>query len=254
MPKTRNPQTVEQLLSQSSIVPSNIDNPIAITRVEYDAQQKAFEYLNETLFDGALPNVAIVYSRRAHSGGHFAPDRFTYRGDAGGREHELSLNPDSFTGRSDEWIVSSLLHEMVHLWQHRFGTKKRKNYAYHDKEWAAKMEALGLMPSNSGMVGGKRTGQRMDHYILPGGAYQQAFKALAATGWKLNLQSTIVAGGAKALPSKVKFTCPDCGSNVWGKPETKDICGECNQWRTAPAGDGDIGSYDGEVAPELAAE
>jgi hypothetical protein len=35
---------------------------------------------------------------------------------------------------------------------------KRRNY--HNKEWAAKMIALGLMPSSTGMVGGKITGAR----------------------------------------------------------------------------------------------
>jgi hypothetical protein len=142
------------------------------------------------------------------------------------------LNPDGFTGRTDEWIVSILLHEMCHLWQHHFGTaKKRKNYGYHDKEWARKMVSLGLMPSNTGAVGGKVTGQKMSHYVLDGGAYQQAFAALATRGWKLNLQSAPHIGANKKPPSKVKFTCLGCGSNMWGKPDSQDICGDCNLWR-----------------------
>ena len=114
------------------------------------------------------------------------------------------------------------------------------------------METLGLMPSNSGMVGGKRTGQQMQHYIIPGGAYAQAFAALAATGWKLNLQSTIHTGGEKKPPSKVKFTCLSCGSNMWGKPDSKDICGECNQWRRVAASEvhADFASYDRETSNE----
>jgi predicted RNA-binding Zn-ribbon protein involved in translation (DUF1610 family) len=27
--------------------------------------------------------------------------------------------------------------------------------------------------------------------------------------------------------SKTKFTCPECGQNVWGKPDTLLICGAC---------------------------
>jgi hypothetical protein len=26
---------------------------------------------------------------------------------------------------------------------------------------------------------------------------------------------------------KMKFTCPECGQNAWGKPDTQLICGAC---------------------------
>jgi hypothetical protein len=78
---------------------------------------------------------------------------------------------------------------MTHCWQEHFGAKKRKRYSYHDKEWAAKMKAIGLQPSISGMVGGKETGQQMSHYIIRGGPFIRSYDKLAATGWKLNLQS-----------------------------------------------------------------
>jgi hypothetical protein len=29
------------------------------------------------------------------------------------------------------------------------------------------MESIGLVPSNTGLPGGKRTGQQMTHYIMP---------------------------------------------------------------------------------------
>jgi hypothetical protein len=64
---------------------------------------------------------------------------------------------------------------MVHLEQHHFGKASRNGY--HNKQWAAWMERIGLMPSNTGEPGGKRTGQRMSHYILPDGAFARAFKA-----------------------------------------------------------------------------
>jgi hypothetical protein len=32
------------------------------------------------------------------------------------------------------------------------------------------MKTVGLYPSNSGMIGGKETGQQMQHYIIPDGA------------------------------------------------------------------------------------
>lgn len=229
-----------------SIVPmKKLDGQAAITPIEYGGLQAAFSFLNDKLFDGTLPNVFITYQRRSHSGGYFSPDRFMSRaGDTA--HHEIALNPDGFIGQTDEFIVSILLHEMAHEWQQAFG--KPSSNGYHNKEWAAKMETLGLMPSNSGMVDGKRTGQQMQHYIIPGGVYAKAFAALAATGWKLNLQSTSRAGADKTPPSKVKFTCPSCGSNMWGKPDSKDICGECNH--AASASHADFASYDRETSNE----
>ncbi|HBZ8419050.1 TPA: zinc metalloproteinase Mpr protein, partial [Escherichia coli] len=28
--------------------------------------------------------------------------------------------------------------------------------------------------------------------------------------------------------TRVKFTCPDCGANAWGKPSLNLICGDCD--------------------------
>ena len=53
--------------------------PVAITPVEYGGLQKACDFFNSELFNGALVDVFIVYQRRAHSRGYFAPDRFSAR-------------------------------------------------------------------------------------------------------------------------------------------------------------------------------
>jgi len=201
------------------------DEPLAITPLEYGGLQQAFAFLNGRLFDGALPNVFITLSRHAKSGGHFAPDRLTKRGSEE-CEHEINLNPDIFTVHDDEFIVSILAHEMTHLWQHVCGTPP-KRVGYHDRQWSAQMESLGLRPSSTGMVGGRATGSRMGHYILEGGPYQLAFRALAATGWKLHLQSTPRPGESRGPNSKTKFTCPGCGANAWGKPDLQIACIPC---------------------------
>src|SRR6516225_6927899 len=123
--------------------------------------------------------------------GFFVANRFSERDGQSGR-HELALNPDHFVDRTDEQICSTLVHEMCHVWQHVNGTAPSRNY--HNKEWAAKMKSLGLQPSSTGAPGAKETGASISHYIIPDGAFQQSHKGLAATGWKLNLQSAHQAG------------------------------------------------------------
>jgi DNA-directed RNA polymerase subunit RPC12/RpoP len=197
---------------------------VAITPIEYGGLQEAYDHFNRALFDGALPDVFITYQRHAHSRGHFSADRFSGRiGEFG--KHELALNPDHFLGRSDEQISSTLGHEMMHVWQHVFGKPAARGY--HNKEWAAKMKSIGLQLSNTGAVGGKETGQQMSHYIIPDGPFAKAFSALAATGWRLNLQSAHRPGAKGGINSKTKFTCAECGQNAWGKPDLAIRCELC---------------------------
>jgi hypothetical protein len=51
------------------------------------------------------------------------------------------------------------------------------------------MKGVGLQPSSTGAVGGKETGHRVSHYVIPGGLFAKAFAELASTRWRLNLQS-----------------------------------------------------------------
>jgi SprT-like family len=200
------------------------DQPIAITPVEYSGLQEAYDHFNAALFDGRLVDVFITYQRHARSKGYFAPDRFSGRQLAFGK-HELALNPDHFIGRSDEEICSTLVHEMVHCWQQQYG--KPGAGRYHNREWAARMKAIGLQPSSTAAVGGKETGQSISHYIIPDRPFTKAFAKLAASGWKLNLQSAHRAGVKRGPNSKTKFTCSACGQNAWGKPDLAIVCEPC---------------------------
>jgi predicted SprT family Zn-dependent metalloprotease len=196
-----------------------------ITPTEYRAFQKAYDFFNIELFDGSLPHVLVTLQRRANTRGYFSPERFTGRTQEI-TVHELALNPDTFTGRTDEEILSTLAHEMAHVWQQTHG--KPPTRCYHDKQWAAKMKEIGLQPSTTGAPGGKETGQSVTHYIVAGGRYARAYAKLKASGFQLHWQSAPQDAQAKAKKaSKTKFTCPECGQNAWAKPDALLICGNC---------------------------
>lgn len=156
----------------------------AITPIEYSGLQTAYDHFNTELFDGALIDVFITYQRKAHSSGYFAVNRFSSRlNDAETGQHELALNPDAFLGQSDMQVLQTLVHKIAHNWQHLYGRPSKRGY--HNAEWSAKMKAIGLYPSSTGMPGGKETGQRMADYIIPDGRFVRSYERLAATGWKL---------------------------------------------------------------------
>jgi hypothetical protein len=91
-----------------------------ITLKEYQGFQRAYDFFNRELFGGSLPQVLVTLQRHANTRGYFSPERFSGRLTEAA-VHELALNPDNFTGRTDEMILSTLVHEMCHVWQQTYG-------------------------------------------------------------------------------------------------------------------------------------
>lgn len=196
-----------------------------ITQAQYRAFQQAYDFFNEHLFQGTLPNVLVTLQRHGKARGYFSANRFTGRSETV-TAHELAMNPDTFTGRTDEEILSTLAHEMAHVWQQTHGKKPTRGY--HDRQWAAKMKEIGLMPSTTGEPRAKETGQHVTHYIMPGGPYAVSCAKLEATGFRLDWQSAPAGKQAKAKKaSKTKFTCPECGQNAWAKSDALLMCAVC---------------------------
>jgi len=200
---------------------------------EYTGIEHAYAVFNDKLFGGELPDLLITYQRKAGSCGYYSPGRFERRGGQD-RVPELALNPAVFRQQSDMEILQTLGHEMAHHWQFTFGKPSRSGY--HNKEWAAKMERLGLMPSSTGQPGGKKVGQKMGDYVIAGGRFEAVARQLLTSGFRFNFQS--VEGAARAggaggegegepkEKSKIKYSCP-CGQNAWGKPGLEILCGKC---------------------------
>lgn len=214
----------QQNRNKKPIVSYDTSMKETITQAEYQAFQQAYDFFNAELFGGMLPNVLVTLQRHAKAYGYFSPERFIGRADQEAA-HELAMNPDHF-GRTDDLILSTLVHEMAHVWQKTHGTQPRRNY--HDRQWAAKMKEIGLHPSDTGEPGGKETGQSVSHYIIAGGPFAVAFAKLQATGFTLRWQSRADdSDRKKKAASKTKYTCQSCGQNAWAKPNTALICGEC---------------------------
>jgi hypothetical protein len=184
----------------------------------------AFDWFDSMLFDGKLPDVMITMQRRSAARGYFSGERFGHRR---GTEivDEIALNPCTFANRSDKEIISTLVHEMAHEWQHHFGKPGRRGY--HNKQWAAKMIEIGLMPSHTGGLGGKQTGQRVTHYIIENGSYDTKWQKLETSGFMLNYQDREERRRKEPPKLKVCYTCPGCSIHVWGKPHLRVCCATC---------------------------
>jgi predicted SprT family Zn-dependent metalloprotease len=197
------------------------------TNETYGALQRAYQFFNAELFDDALPGALLTMQRRRSSRGFFSISQFGHRRGDQIVVDEIALNPATFIERTDREIISTAVHEMAHQWQYRFGKPGRRGY--HNKEWAAKMLEVGLIPSHTGEPGGKQTGRRVSHFIEDGGPFDRAWRDLESTGFKLDYQDQIAARPIEPRKIKVRYACPDCSIHVWGKPELQIACLRCNQ-------------------------
>lgn len=248
------------------------------TGAVYSELSKAYNFFNRRLFDGELPVCVITLQREKSSMGYFSRCRFVRH--TGEKAHEIAMNPSYFASISKTEIMQTLVHEMVHLWQAEFGSPGRNRY--HNKEWAQKMQSVGLMPSDTSAPGGRKTGDRMGDYVIEGGVFDSACQKLltelpeliswldrvavyvrppqdprqllalemsdgeepdplrlqeAEQQYLKNLeeyQELVQQQGALEIghivrpeATKARFTCPNCGTKVWGKFGLKVFCGNC---------------------------
>jgi len=198
------------------------DNP---TGVAYGELDEAYAYYNSRLFNDALPRCLMtLHNTGKRSAGYFSSKRFIRLADGTVCTDEIAMNPTLFQNRPLEEVLSTLAHEQCHLWQDHFGTPSRGKY--HNKEWAAQMRSIGLMPSNTGKPGGRQTGQQMSHYTLPDGPFARVTAELLATGF-------VLSWGQRPLPEKprlerpVKYTCLACGLIAKAKPDVRLTCTVC---------------------------
>jgi hypothetical protein len=192
----------------------------------YQALQCAYDHFNKELFKGRLPACLITLQRQRGAYGYFSGDRFHAKSGKATAD-EIAMNPQHIGQRTDAQTLSTLAHEMVHLWQHHHGKPGRRGY--HNAEWAKHMHAIGLTPTRTGAPGGRETGEKVTHVIAAGGAFERACAALLKTGLTLTWHDPH--GGDDAAKRKrntrAKFTCDICGLNAWAKPGAPLVCGDC---------------------------
>lgn len=227
------------------------------TQQAYDELQQAYDFFNEALFNNELPACLITFQREKRTCGYFSRNRFV---DASGTSvDEIAMNPAYFSVVPPEENMQTLVHEMCHLWQHHFGTPGRGKY--HNKEWADKMESIGLMPSDTGKPGGKRTGDSMADYAIEGGLFMEHYNQLMEQNFRITWMDRLPARdrliaamedgsigeyseileamgismdsleSEATKPNKsnrVKYCCPSCEVNAWGKPDLNIVCGDCS--------------------------
>ena len=222
----------------------------------------AAEHFSSRLFEDSLPPHTITLQRRIANTSLFVPKR--WQDPTGIVRHEIALNPTRFARLPLLLVLQSLVREQCHLWQLEFGSPSRSGY--HTREWAEKMASLGFKVSADGHPN-RVTGQKIILKPIADGLFVDTCGELVRNRFALNwldrgfdseqaarhsvkLQHldpdvrTILArpisgafGRVKSIRDpesvaskrKVKYGCPSCRANVWGRSGLSLICSSCDR-------------------------
>lgn len=245
-----------------SLAQGNTEHEIHPTLDIYQKLLASYNFFNQELFAGKLPDCVLTFQREKNVMGYYSPGRW-----ANGAKDivdEIAINPAYLANRPLVELFQTLVHEQCHAWQKHFGTPSRA--CYHNSEWADKMESVGLIPSHTGGPEGRRTGQKMGDYPEEGGIFITKCQALLqgpnifnwvdlrAEGKPLTgpgtlsadcpidvqallqtpiiqllppMQQKLVHDRQTVSKQKIKYTCTCCKINVWGKSNLKIECMDC---------------------------
>lgn len=220
-----------------------------------------FDYFNKKLFDGTLPEPIILVVRNKKTiGGYFVPNKWMASEDEEVVLHEIGVNANviSELGIADSIMVQ--VHEMLHLWQWEYG--KPSPDGYHNKEFAEKSKSIGLTTEELDTAGnktGRDVGRNITAEIIMGGAFEKALSEIPdeiVLPWislPVEVDPTSPGGGGngkstesdknpdhpnkqnwpkhggKRNRNKTTYSCPVCGSKIWGKPGLNIKCGDCHE-------------------------
>jgi hypothetical protein len=176
-----------------------------------------------------LGRCMITFSRpsgRAKALGFFHPDGWVEQ--AGGLKlAEIAINPEAMALHGHTEVVQTLCHEKAHQWQEEHGKPSRGGY--HNREWARKMERLGLMPSSTGAPGGNKTGPKMGDYLIVGGALAQLVADLPGRLRLPFMGLPPEASEPKPKSGPARFVCDGCGGVARAKKTMNLRCDDCDQ-------------------------
>lgn len=170
----------------------------------YGHLDDAFVFFNDRLFDGTLPKIMFELTNKKQVAGLFKAA--SWQATDGIYVHSIAINPQIIVQSTPLVIYITLVKEMVHLWQKTYGEASRPGY--HNTEWGEKMESIGLMPSSTGLPGGKKVGQKMSSYLIAGGAFEAAAVDFFLEGNFMNLvDATIDDADVLKLRNELLLDC-----------------------------------------------
>lgn len=200
--------------------------------------EKMFRTINRDKFNNELPEPIITISPTRGAYGHFTPWH-TWKVSGNGK-HEINLSSDQLE-RPIECIVSTLIHEMVHLYCYVNDIKDTsRGGTYHNRRFAAIAAEKGLevqFDSTIGCTTNNEGNERLIEYCLDNGWTEfkmnrkPEIQTSRATGTAAKMlppsggQATT--GTATKKSHSIKYQCPRCKNSVRATKKVNIACMNC---------------------------
>ena len=185
--------------------------------------ESLFSTFNKAFFEGKLEQPVITVSPDNTRGayGWCTGWKAWQDGTKEGGFYEINLCAE-YLNRPFEETCSTLIHEMVHLWNLQEGVQDTsRSGTYHNKNFKVAAEAHGLTVEKTAKYGFSTT------TLAP--ATLNFIQAMEKTGFSLvRPKVPSLKGSSKSGSSSRKYVCPCCGTIIRATKEVRVICADCD--------------------------
>ena len=197
---------------------------------------KIFDLLNQEFFESTLSRPTITIQSTPKAYGHFSLNKDTWISKLGGT-HEINIGAGTLA-RPIENVVATLLHEMVHYFNHINGVQDcSRGNTYHNRRFKEAAEARGLIISHSDKYGWSNTepSDELLEFCLRFGLTEILINRNEATYFRVGGGSGAHSGGVDGItpparPSSTrKYICPCCRMSVRATRTVRIACIDCQE-------------------------
>ena len=193
---------------------------------------KIFDLLNETYFESTLSRPTITIQSTPMAYGHFSLREDTWVSKLGGT-HEINIGAGTLS-RDIECVVATLLHEMVHYYNHINGIQDcSRGNTYHNKRFKAAAEQRGLCVEHSDKYGWSHTSpsDELLQFCLDNDLTDILLNRNEYSGFQIpgtGTRSGVPGGVVTPRKSSTrKYLCPCCGNSVRATKTVNIGCLDC---------------------------
>lgn len=195
--------------------------------------ESAFDVFNEVYFENSLPKVVITIQSNPKNFGYITVHKVWK--DTQNSYHEINIGAE-YLSRPIENVLSTLMHEMVHLYCMVNDVKDTSNGGrYHNKRFKVEAERRDLRIEYAQYIGYSVTSptERFIEVIRENGLctdinhFRTTGNSLVAPPAGDDDNGTAGGSVGKKKTSTRKYVCQHCGINVRATKDVNIICGDC---------------------------
>ena len=196
---------------------------------------KVFDILNEEFFESELSRPTITIQSTPKAYGHFSLREDTWVSKLGGT-HEINIGAGTLS-RPIEEVVATLLHEMVHYYNHVKGVQDcSRGNTYHNRKFRDAATAHGLIVDHHEKYGWTITSPSdelleviLKYDLTDILLNRNEFGGFQITGTGTHNGVPTFGGIAPRKSSSRKYACPCCGMSVRATKVVNIACMDCDE-------------------------